>query len=166
MPIFVSIVNVYNFVIQNEFNEGDGLNDFPLGNPIMEWSLTDCTHPDFASWAYNVFKPFVKIEADNFKYGRLWRFQTFNTETYKFDKSKPLKELVIIPTKIVEIPPGEGKVILSILKTVIGPFANWAFNQPENRKKGASLLKLRDCLRELNFDPDPENEWNDIVDEN
>lgn len=161
LPLFVSVVDCYNFVVQNEYNEGDGLDDFPLGNPIMEWNLNDCTHPDFATWAYNVFSPFVKIEATNFKYGKLWRFESYRAQTYKFDSSIIFKDPIIIDTKIKEISPGDEKAILSTFKAVIGPFANWASNQSENDNKGNILLKLRESLRELNFDPDPENKWDE-----
>ena len=161
MPLFASAVKVYNFVVQNEFNEGDGMDDFPLGNPIMEWNLADCTHPDFHTWAYNIFTSFVKIESNNFKYGNLWRFETFQCETYTFDSSKVINEPLKISTELTEISPGNAKVILSTMHAVIGPFANWASNQPSNYSKGESLLNLRESLRELSFDPDPENRWDD-----
>lgn len=165
MPLFVSMVNCYNFVVQNDYNEGNDLDDFPLGNPIMEWNLSDCTHPEFASWAYNVFSPFVKIESNNYKYGRLWRFETFRTETYRFDASRTITEPLTISTEIRTIPPGDAHFILSTLEAVIKPFANWASNQSENDNKGASLLKLRESFRELNFDPDSENTWDEIAKE-
>lgn len=163
MPIFVSILNRYDFVVQNEFNEGDKPTDFPLGDPIMEWSLIDCVHPNFASWAYNVFSSFVKIEANNFKYGKLWRFEKFNVDTFRFNAEIPLEKQEVIPIEITEIPPGDREVILSTFKAVIGPFANWSSNQLNNENKGHSLLKLREALRELNFDPDPNNNWEEIA---
>jgi hypothetical protein len=67
-----------------------------------------------------------------------------------------------IPIEITEIPPGDGEVILSTLRAVIGPFANWASNQIYEGDKSVSLLKLREALRELDFDPDPENSWDEI----
>lgn len=164
-PLFTSIVNTYNFVVQNDHNEGDGLDDFPLGDPILEWSLTDCINPGFAEWAYNVFIPFVRIEANNFRYGKLWRFEQFNAETYRFDSSNSIKSPLKIPIEIMEISPGDGEVIQSTLRAVIGPFANWASNQIYKGDKSSSLLKLREALRELDFDPDPENHWDEIAED-
>jgi hypothetical protein len=160
-PLFTSVVTSYNFVVQNEHCEGDGLDDFPLGEPIMQWTLNDCTHKDFSQWAYNVFKPFVLIEANNFRYGELWRFEQFKVETFRF--SPGVNIAVSVPTEISIIPPGNGKVINSILNAVIHPFANWTSNQPVNDNKGGELLKLREAFRQLNFDPDPENKWDEIA---
>jgi hypothetical protein len=159
--IYPSLVNTYNFVIQNEHCDGDGLDDFPLDDPIMQWTLNDCTHPDFSRWAYSVLKPFVIIEAGNFRYGHLWRFEQFTTETFRFTPGTA--DSIKINTDVITIPPGNGEVTCNILKEIIGPFANWVSNQTVNDDKGDELLKLRDALRGLSFDPDPENTWDQIA---
>ncbi|MDJ1485952.1 hypothetical protein QNI16_36060 [Cytophagaceae bacterium YF14B1] len=65
----------------------------------------------------------------------------------------------------IEIPPGDRESILTILSKVIGPYINWVSNQdPERVKgKGNALLRLRESFRDLDFDPDPNKDWDELA---
>lgn len=160
---YASAVTKYNFVVQNEHCEGDRHDDFPLGDPIMEWTLSDATHPSFGEWAYKVFSQFVMIESNNFKYGRLLRFEHFKEETFRFDTSNAGAEVSVIEKAIFELPFGDGEKIREMLGTVINPFVYWISNQVYDVDKSDSVLKLRDSLRELDFNADPGGEWDEIA---
>jgi hypothetical protein len=149
--------------VQNEHNEGDGPDDFPLEDPIIEWKLTDCTHQDFPSWAYNVLSPIVKIESNNFKYGRFNRFETIAIDTYRFDVENPIEQPIIPSVDLIFSPPGDSEAIMSTMEAVIRPFAYLMANKNFTEDKSESLLRLRTTLRELDFDPDPNDEWTEIA---
>jgi hypothetical protein len=162
-PIFTSIVSKYNFVVQNEFCVGDGLDDFPLGNPIMVWSITDAVQADFPFWAYSIFKKFVEIESNNFQFGRLWRFEQVECETFRFSKENPNPEIDLIKTSILEIPPGMPEDVKQIIDRALASLPNWIQNQQYDIDKSESLLDLKRALKELNIDPDPNDNWEEIA---
>ena len=52
---------------------------------------------------------------------------------------------------------------MSTMEAVIGPFAYLMANKNFTEDKSESLLRLRTTLRELDFDPDPNDEWTEIA---
>lgn len=162
MPLFCSRVNKYNFVVQNDHFEGDGLDDFPLGEALMQWSIQDCFHSDFPRWAYDILKQVIRIESANFNFGRMWRFERLECPTYKFDPNNPVPPK-LPKTEINIVPPGDEEAIKSIFGYVIGPFANLLANQKYDVDKSGDLLRIRDLIRSFEFDPDPNNKWDEIA---
>jgi hypothetical protein len=162
-PIFTSVVQKFNFVVENDYNEGDGLDDFNLGNPIMEWSINDIIHKDFHAWAHNVFKRFVEIESKNFQFGRLWRFEQFDCDTFRFDPENPIPNLKLIKTTTLEIPPGMPNDVKEIIDRALASLPFWIDNQQYESDKSDALLDLKRVLKDLEIDPDPENIWEEIA---
>jgi len=163
MPLHASMVKVFNFCIPNAECECDGIDDFPLEEPLMRWSISDAAHPDFPAWAYAILKPAIQIETNNFQYGRMWRFVTLWGGPYTFDPANPVPANVPKAGNVLEIPPGNGAVITEALRNVIGPFVNWASNGDFEDDRSGDVLQLRNTLRRLGFDPDPQNRWDSVA---
>lgn len=161
-PLYASAVNVYNFCVQNESYEGDGLDDFPLDDPIMTWNLIDCVHEEFPRWAYTILKRIIPIESKNFINGWMRTFEEIEYETYVFSPENPAIDK-FPTTKTFDSPPGDKQIIENNLKTVITPFAYSIENQIFDEDKSKYILQLRDTLRNLDFDPDPDNKWDEIA---
>lgn len=164
-PIFTSILTHYNFVAQNEYDEGDGLDDFPLHEPIMEWSIQDTTDENFAEWAYRILKIIVEIETRNFQFGNLWKFEKFEFETFRFDSDNPVPKLENIKTSVLEIPPGLPEEVKKLLDRAISSLPDWIANQPYKGDKSEAVLRLKNALKELNLDSISEEKWNLIANE-
>jgi hypothetical protein len=162
MPIHTSLLDHYVFCV-----EGDNIDDFPLGDPLMQWSIADCTHPQFRIWAYSVLKPAVLIESGNQRFGAMSRFVELIGDTYRFEERHESGQAVDPPRpgKILQAGPGNRQVILDTLRHSIGPFANLVANTVWNDDKSEDLLQLRGCLRRLGLDPDPTNDWNILADD-
>ena len=163
MPIFASVVSRYNFCVESEDFPCDGLDDFPLGEPLMRWSLTDCSEKSFPGWAYQILKPAVEIETRNLQYGPMRRFVALNGGPYEFDAKNPVVESPPRSGRVLDVPPGDGAIILDTLKNTLGPFAHWVANQVELGGHSDDLLQLRSSFRRLGLNPDPTNEWNEIA---
>jgi hypothetical protein len=165
--IQVAAVRQYTFVLDEDLENDPGDEFFPLGEPLMEWSLSDCAHDQFPAWAYSVLKPMIRIEYLVQHYGALWRFPRLKEQsTFKF-KNRDSDGKAIDPPQIAtifDIPPGDTKPIREALERVIGPFARSLSNDLRD-DRGKDLLQLRDSFRQLGFDPDPANEWDEIATE-
>ncbi|WP_236979688.1 hypothetical protein [Membranihabitans maritimus] len=159
-PIFTSILTQYNFVVQNDYDEGDGLNDFPLEEPIMEWSIQDTTDGNFADWAYNILKIIVEIETRNFQFGNLWKFEKFEFKTFKFDPNNPIPKTENINTSILEIPPGLPEEVKKLINRAVSSLPDWIANQLYESDKSEAVLKLKDALKELNIERNSDEKWN------
>lgn len=164
-PIFTSILTRYNFVVQNAYCEGDGLDDFPLGDPIMEWSIVDTIHNDFAEWAYQIFKVIVEIEGRNFLYGGLWKFEKFEFKTFKFDSANPVPKIDLIKTLLIEIPPGMPEDVKNIIDRALSSLPDYISNQVYDEDKSDTVLKLKECLRDLNIAAGLDDKWEYIAQE-
>lgn len=164
-PIFTSILSKYNFVVQNDFCEGDRLDDFPLGDPIMEWSIEDTTHERFAEWAYSIFKIIVGIETRNFQFGGLWKFEKFDFETFKFNPENPVPNTELIKTSILEIPPGLPEDVKKIIDRALSSLPDWIDNQIYDDDKSETVIKLKNALKDLNLDVGSDEKWEIIAQE-
>ena len=151
-PIFTSNLTKYNFVVQNDFCEGDGLDDFPLRYPIIEWSIKDTKHEMFAEWAFNILKIIVKIETRNFQFGGLWRFEQFDFETFKFNPENPVPNTELIKTLLLEIPPGLPEDVKQIINRALSSLPDWIANQIYEDDKSKTIIKLKNALKDLKLD--------------
>lgn len=161
--IHATRVEKYVFRIEDEVDE---LDDFPLGEPLMQWSLADCTHPDFPKWAYSVLKPAVRIEAVNQQYAPMCRFVTLVGGTYHF-KDRNTDGTAPDPPRTealdIKIPPVDRDLVYETLLNTIEPFAYCVSNSPRLQERSEDLLKLRETLRRLELDLDPNNRWDAIA---
>jgi len=164
-PIFTSILTTYNFVVQNDFCEGDGLDDFPLGDPVMEWSIEDTTHENFAEWSYQIFRTIVEIEARNFRYGGLWKFERFDFDTFKFNSEKPIPDTGLVKTTLFEIPPGNPEEVKKIIDRALFSLPDWISNQLYDEDKSDAVLNLKKALKDLNIDAGQDERWKYLVEE-
>ncbi|KPM47608.1 hypothetical protein [Jiulongibacter sediminis] len=164
-PIFTSILTKYNFCVTGEFYEGDGHDDFNLGDPIMKWTIQDIRHPAFQNWAFKIMKEIIQIESENFLFGELWRFKKFSCDTFKFDSLNPEPQLDNIIRSTLEIPPGIKNKVEQILNRAFASFPSWVSNQVFDEDKSQTLLDIKKNLLELNFNPDPSNTWEIIAEE-
>ena len=145
--------------------DGDGLDDFPLGDPLMKWTLQDAAHPDFPVWAYSVLKPAIDAEIFNQHYGRAqsvlpleWECCEFRDRTEQGFAKEPPKA-----GELWHIPPGDGAFITDAVERILDPFAGWVSNSGEHDRNGADLLKIRESFRKLGVNADPKNAWDEIV---
>jgi hypothetical protein len=155
-----SAVSTINFTL-----DGDGLDDFPLGDPLMSWTLEDAAHPLFSVWACSVLRPAIEVEAWNQRYARARSIRELLFETQEFSQrnadgtaSSPPRAGILRHYR-----PGDGVFIQSTVASIMEPFAGWISNSPKHEHQGAELLALRDVLRRLGVDPDPENTWDQTV---
>jgi hypothetical protein len=156
--IHTSRVSRYVFLPGYETAEQD---DFPLGEPLMQWSVIESLHPDFPKWAYSVIKPAVQIETINQRYGPVGRFYPLVGGTYYFNDRNDEGVAGEPPRvgKATEILTENRGLVNDTLLNVLGPFANNVLNTPGLESRGADLLTLRESFRRLGIDPDPENNW-------
>ena len=141
-----------------------GFDTFPLGQPLMTWSLVDCTHEGFPTWALSVLQPAVKIEMLTVNYGRYSGFFGLVGHSYRFrDRAK---ETVMLPPQIGKVwdyVPTDIPQMLTSLKHAMGPFAYAISNMLGMENKGDELLTIRRLMRGLGVDPDPNSEWDTIA---
>lgn len=140
-----------------------GYDTFPLGEPLMSWSLADCTHKDFPEWALSVLQPAVHIEMLNLNYGRFSRFFELVGHSYEF---RNRAQEGVKPPQIGEVwdyVPTDVSQMLTSLKHAMGPLAYAISNMPGFEDKGHDLLTIRRLMRGLGVDPDPNSEWDDIA---
>ncbi len=76
LPLHASPFARYDFCVRNDHTEWDRPGNFPLYEPIMQWTIQDCAHEVFPEWAFTLLKRIVAIESNNFRYGPMWRFET------------------------------------------------------------------------------------------
>lgn len=145
--------------------DGDGLDDFPLGDPLLTWSLEEAAHPEFPRWAYSVLKPAVRVEAWNqhFAPARSIRFLNYKTQLFTARNDDGTADLPPAPGDLLHIPPGDGEFIRKTVAEIIEPFASWVSNTGKHDHLGEELLGIRDALRRLDLDPDPGNKWDEIA---
>jgi hypothetical protein len=145
--------------------DGDGLDDFPLGDPLMTWTLHDASHPDFPTWACSILKPAIEVENFNQHYGRaqnflklVWSCCEFNARTEQGLPKQPPKA-----GEMWHLPPGDGEFIKTTLESILDPFVGWISNTGKYDRHGAEILRIRDGLRRLGIDADPKGKWDEIV---
>ncbi len=145
--------------------DGDGHEDFPLGDPLMMWSLEEAAHSEFPKWAYSVLKPAIRVEAWNqiFAPARSIRFLNYQTQVFTARKDDGTAALPPTSGELLHIPPGDGEFIRRTVAEIIEPFAAWISNTGKHDHLGEELLKIRDALRRLDLDPDPNNKWDEIA---
>lgn len=146
--------------------EGDGLHDFPLGDPLMTWTLAEAASPGFDAWAYSVLKPAVLVEAWNqqFAPAQLYRELEYETQTFAGWTEKGGDARLPAPGRLRHIPPpGNNAFVRDTLTSILGPFATWLANSDVHEHSGTELLTIRDSLRRLGIDPDPAGAWDEIV---
>ena len=107
--------------------DGDGLDDFPLGDPLLTWTLEEAAHPEFAAWAYSVLKPAIQVEAWNQRYApaRSIRSLEFNTQQFSDRKNDGTAAHPPFAGDLLHIPPGDGKFIQDAVTSILEPFAGW-----------------------------------------
>jgi hypothetical protein len=154
------LVSNINFTL-----DGDGLDDFPLGDPLLTWSLEEAAHPEFSAWAYSVLKPAIRVEAWNqhFAPARSIRYLEYQTQLFTERNSDGTAALAPKPGTLLHVPPGDGAFIRDTVVEILEPFAGWISNTGKHDHLGDELLKLRDAFRRLDLDPDPGNKWDDIA---
>lgn len=161
--LHATLVDKYVFVLDDDMENDPCDEFFSLGEPLMRWTIGDCVHPDFPTWASSVLKPAVQIETINQQYGPVWRFTELVGGTYEFSK-RGANNLAVDPPRsgnILEMAPGNRESILEALRCVIGPFANVVSNAGYNDDRSRDLLQLRDSFRRLGFNPDPDGRWDE-----
>jgi hypothetical protein len=145
--------------------DADGLNDFPLGEPLMTWTLEDASHSDFPAWACSILKPAIEVENFNQHYGRAQNFVKLVWSCSKFT-ARTEQGLPKQPPKAGEmwhVPPGDGEFIKRTLESILDPFAGWVSNTGKYDRQGAELLTIREAFRTLGVNADPRNNWDEIV---
>jgi hypothetical protein len=142
--------------------DGDGMDDFPLDNPLMRWSIADCAHPEFQPWAYSVLKPAIRVERANQRYGPMGKLMMLVGGTYEFRDRGP-DGLAVNPPRAedrIEGYPQEEYEVMDALRNVIEAYADLVQNsQTLGEKIEPGLRRLRDSFKELGFDPDPTSRW-------
>lgn len=147
--------------------DGDGLDDFPLGDPLLTWTLEEAAHPEFATWAYSVLKPAIQVEAWNQRYApaRSIRFLEYETQLFSNRNNDGIATHPPSAGNLLHIPPGDGKFIQDAVARILEPFAGWISNTGKHDHLGDELLKIRASFRRLGLDPDPRNTWDAIASE-
>lgn len=160
MAIHASIVNRYVFCI-----EGDGMDDFPFDEPLMEWTLAECAHPQFRSWAYSVLKPAIQIEAGNQRFGPMSQFVELVGGSYRFSERTESGVAKSPPAagNILQVGQGDQKLILDTLRHTLGPFLPISSLTFWREDRSQDLLQLRATLKRLGVDPDPTGSWDEIA---
>ncbi|WP_454866053.1 hypothetical protein [Pseudomonas umsongensis] len=155
-----SAVLEINFTI-----DGDGMDDFPLGDPLLTWTLEEAAHPEFSAWAYSVLKPAIKIESWNQRYApaQSIRALEYETQLFRNRQSDGTADLVPSGGKILHIPPGDGQFIQDTILRVLEPFTGWISNTGNHNHLGLELLNIRSAFRRFGLDPDPADSWDQIV---
>jgi hypothetical protein len=155
-----SAVSNINFTL-----DGEGFNDFPLGDPLISWTLEEAAHPDFGAWAHAVLKPAIVVEAWNQLYApaRCIRNLVYETQLFSARKDTGMPELLPSAGALLHIPPGDGDFIRDTITGILEPFAGWVSNSPKYNDHGKELLIIRDAFRRLGLDPDPGSAWDEIV---
>lgn len=154
------LVSTINFTL-----DGDGLDDFPLGDPLLTWTLEEAANPAFPAWAYSVLKPAIRVEAWNqqFAPARSIRWLDYETQVFSSRKEDGTAARPPNPGGLIHIPPGDGEFIKKTVTEIIEPFAAWISNTGKHDHLGQELLNIRDALRRLDIDPDPCNRWDGIA---
>lgn len=154
------LVSSMNFTL-----DGSGPDDFPLGDPLLTWSVDEAADPDFPSWAHSVLKPAIRVEAWNqhFAPARSIRILNYETQLFRARKADGTAAFPPTPGDLLHIPPGDGEFIRKTVTDILEPFAAWISNASRHAHQGDELLKIRDALRRLNLDPDPSNKWDEIA---
>lgn len=155
-----SAVSTINFTV-----DGDGLDDFPLGDPLMTWTLEEAATSGFAEWSYSVLKPAIEVEAWNQHYAPAQCVRELEFETQMFADRTTAGTAKSPPRAgaLLHMPPGNRDFIRSTLTSILEPFAGWISNTGAHDHLGDELLTIRDSFRRLGVDPDPGNSWNRIV---
>ena len=159
-------IDIYSRVSKLVFTTcGDGLDDFPLGEPLLTWSLEEATHPEFPTWARSVLKPAIQVEAWNQHYSpsRSIRFLDFETQAFSNRRSDGTANHPPVAGELLTIHPGDREFICNSVVSILEPFAGWLANTGMHDHLGGELLKIRDAFRPLGLDPDSENTWDEIV---
>ncbi|HHY0435701.1 TPA: hypothetical protein ACVU31_002490 [Vibrio parahaemolyticus] len=82
--IHLSLVDEYIFVLDEDLINDPFDSFFPLGDPIMSWSLEESTHKDFCKWAYSIMNPVIAIETRNQRFASIGRFEKIENRNFKF----------------------------------------------------------------------------------
>lgn len=161
-PIHLGMLDELVFVPDEDSN---GYDDFPLGDPLLSWSLSDCLHEDFPAWVVSVLQPAIRIEALNQRYGRISRLFQLVGHSYKF-ADRTTGGVAENPPRIAstwDYVPVDSDLMLTELKHAMGPLAYAISNTPGMEDKAPDLLRIRELMRGLGADPDPSNEWDRIA---
>lgn len=166
--IYTTEVDRYCFVPTREHLEADrGDERFHLGDPLMEWSLLDCSDPEFPEWAYSILKPVIAIERGNQRCGPMSRFFRIEGGPYYF-KDRGKDGLAAKPPRIGSVEnacPGNPEPILNSLLDAITPFANLMTQIPSDENPSTHLVELRKTFRLLGFNPDPDGLWDGFMED-
>jgi len=153
----------YDFCAINDFTEWDRPGNFPLYEPIMQWSIHDCSHELFSDWAFSILERVVAIESNNFRYGPMWRFVRISGGPYTFNETLLSDADLPAEGDVMEVAPGNGAEIENALRQTIGPFVNHVSNRIFADDRSQDILQLRESFRRLGFDPDPDHRWDEIA---
>lgn len=147
--------------------DGDGMHHFPLGDPLLTWTLEEAAHPEFSAWAYSVLKPAIQIESWNQRYApaQSIRALKYETQLFRNRRSDGTADLVPSGGEIMHIPPGDGQFIQDTILRVLEPFTGWISNTGKHNHLGVELLNIRGAFRRLGLDPDPAGSWDQIASE-
>ena len=147
--------------------DSNGYDDYPLGEPLMTWTLEECSHKAFPEWAFSVLQPAVKIETLNRRYAKSSRFFKLEGGAYLFENRDESDAPVEPPlmSGVSDYVPIEPDQMLETLENAAGPLAYAIANLPGMEDKGEDLLKLRELMRGLGINPDPDNQWDEIIED-
>lgn len=153
-------VSTINFTL-----DGDGPNDFPLGDHLLTWSLEDANHPEFSAWAYSVLKPAIRVEAWNQRFAAARSIRHLEYEMQQFSERNSDGTAAVLPKagKLLHIPPGDGNFIKNTVSEMLEPFVGYISNTEKHAHLGDELLNIRAAFRRLDLDPDPNNNWDELV---
>jgi hypothetical protein len=145
--------------------DGDGMHDFPLGDPLLTWTLEEAAHPEFAAWAYSVLKPAIQIEAWNQRFAPAQTIRSIEYKTQVFENRRSSGTADVVPRggKVLHIPPGDGQFLQDTIVRLLEPFAGWISNTGKHDHLGEELLTIRAAFRRLGIDPDPAGSWDEIA---
>lgn len=155
------LVDVVNFTI-----DGDGFDDFPLGAPLLEWTMDDAAHSDFPAWAYSIMKPAVEIETWNHRFANAgFVRELVHKETQRFEDRHQdgSPRDVPRPGRLTHITFPDQRFLSDNLAPTIHAFGQMLCNRAEHAHQLDDLLLIRDAFRRLGIEPDPENRWEELV---
>lgn len=155
------LVDEINFTL-----DGDGFDDFPLGDPLLVWTMEDAAHPDFPAWAYSILKPAVEIEAWNHRFAEAGFVRDLlYGETQFFQDRGPDGSPREVPRagELTHFTFPDQKFLSDNLGPTLFAFGQLLCQRARNTQQLDDLLVIRDAFRRLGVEPDPENSWEDRV---
>lgn len=165
--IHLSVVDEYIFVLDSDMENDPGDSFFPLGDPLMSWSIEESTHPDFCTWAYSVMKPTIEIETRNQRLASIGRFEEITGRNFIFSERDEEGIAVNAPRSgsVDYQYSGNHDLIKSNIRDCIVPFVATMANTVFNRSMVNEIQQLIAILSELGIETDQPDQLNGYVED-